>query len=108
MRGSRYAVLCRHSDIALISYGYPKVLNSFDSLKDAWGVRKTELEGRVKAMGGAGLFGGGGMYGGGAGMYGGQVQEMARLEHVSAPYFPLLKSKMLIVIDSLCDARIAH
>lgn len=41
-------------------------------------MRKREIETRVRAMGGAGLFGGGG-YGG---MYGGQAQEIARLESV--------------------------
>lgn len=77
-----------------------KVLNSFDSLKEAWAARKSELEGRVKAMGGAGLFGGGGMYGGGGGGMaygGGQAQELARLEHVSVTCCLLLKSQKLIV-----------
>ncbi len=83
---------CGHSDIALTSSVYPKVLNSFDTLKDAWVSRKTELEGRVKAMGGAGLFGGGNMYGG-RGEYGGQGQELARLEHVSPPVTCCLNSK---------------
>ncbi|OBZ72548.1 hypothetical protein A0H81_07857 [Grifola frondosa] len=54
--------------------------NTFEALKDAWAARKREIEDRVRAMGGAGLFGGGG-YGGGA--YGGQAQEFARLESLA-------------------------
>ncbi len=49
--------------------------NTFDNLKAAWEVRKTELEARLRAMGGAGLFGGGAMYGGPA-------QQYAQLENM--------------------------
>ena len=55
--------------------------NCFDALKNAWEARKGELEARLKALGGAGLFGGGG-YGG---MYGGPAQQYAQLERVSLP-----------------------
>ncbi|KZT72984.1 hypothetical protein DAEQUDRAFT_762353 [Daedalea quercina L-15889] len=60
------------------TYAWKQVQNSFDSLKEAWGQRKREIEGRVRAMGGAGLFGGGG-YGG---YYNGAQQEAARLEQL--------------------------
>ena len=54
--------------------------NCFDDLKRAWEGRKGELEARLRALGGAGLFGGGG-YGG---MYGGgPAQQYAQLEQVS-------------------------
>ena len=57
--------------------------NCFDDLKRAWESRKGELEARLKALGGAGLFGGGGGYGG---MYGGgPAQQYAQLERVSLP-----------------------
>ena len=59
--------------------------NTFDELKQAWEARKGELEARLKALGGAGLFGGGGGYGPG-GMYGGggnpAAQQYAQLEKV--------------------------
>ncbi|KAI0950921.1 hypothetical protein AcW1_008101 [Taiwanofungus camphoratus] len=61
------------------AYSWKQAQNTFDALKEAWGVRKREIETRVRAMGGAGLFGGGG-YGG---MYGGQAQEIARLESLA-------------------------
>ncbi len=54
--------------------------NSFEELKRAWEIRKGELEARLRALGGAGLFSGGG-YGGG--MYGGAAQQYAQLENVS-------------------------
>lgn len=57
-----------------------QVQNSFDALKDAWGQRKSEIEARARAMGGAGLFAGGGGYGG---YYGGPQQEAARLEQLA-------------------------
>lgn len=50
-------------------------------LKDAWGQRKSEVEARVRAMGGAGLFSGGG--GGYGGYYSGPQQEAARLEQLA-------------------------
>ncbi|EED77409.1 predicted protein [Postia placenta Mad-698-R] len=58
------------------SYSWKQIQNSFDALKEAWGARKRDIENRARSLGGAGLFGGGG-YGG---MYGGQAQELARLE----------------------------
>lgn len=54
-------------------YTWKQAFNAFDALKDAWGVRKREIEDRAKTLGGAGLFGGG--YGGYS-----QAQEIARLE----------------------------
>ena len=58
--------------------------NCFEGLKNAWESRKAELEARLKALGGAGLFGGGGGYGG-MGMYGGNpAQQYAQLEQVSS------------------------
>ena len=54
-----------------------QVQNCFDDLKKAWENRKGELEARMNAMGGAGLFGGG-AYG-----YGGPAQQYAQLEGVS-------------------------
>lgn len=56
-----------------------QVQNCFDTLKQAWESRKGEIEARMKALGGAGLFGGGG-YGG---MYGNPAQQYAHLENVS-------------------------
>ena len=53
--------------------------NLFDELKKAWETRKSDIEARLRALGGAGLFGGGG-YGG---MYGGPAQQYAQLENVS-------------------------
>lgn len=63
-----------------------QALQCFDALKTAWFSRKQEIEARGKAMGGAGMFGGGGYGYGGA--YGGQAQEIARLEQASP--LPLL------------------
>ncbi|OCH95388.1 hypothetical protein OBBRIDRAFT_767641 [Obba rivulosa] len=57
------------------SYSWKQAQNSFDTLKEAWGTRKREIEARVRAMGGQGLFSGG-AYGG----YNPQAQEMQRLE----------------------------
>ena len=56
-----------------------QVQNCFDELKRAWEGRKSELEARLKALGGAGLFGGGG---GGYDDYGdgGSVWPLPRLE----------------------------
>ena len=61
-------------------------MQTFEALKDAWANRKREVEARAKAMGGVGLFGGGGYGYGGA--YGGQAQEITRLEQVSSYLFP--------------------
>jgi len=61
------------------SYSWKQIQNSFDALKESWGARKRDIEGRARSLGGAGLFGGGG-YGG---MYGGQAQELARLENLA-------------------------
>jgi len=61
-------------------YAWKQIINSFEGLKDAWGVRKQEIEARGRSLGGAGLFAGGNMYGG----YNGQAaQEMAMLEQLS-------------------------
>jgi len=63
------------------TYAWKQMQHSFEALKDAWSSRKSEIEARARAMGGAGLFGGGGnMYGN---MYGGQAQEYARLENLA-------------------------
>ncbi|CCM00090.1 uncharacterized protein FIBRA_02117 [Fibroporia radiculosa] len=59
-------------------YAWKQVQNSFDALKEAWAARKRDIEARVRSYGGVGLFGGGG-YGT---MYGGQAQEVARLENL--------------------------
>ncbi|OJT11448.1 hypothetical protein TRAPUB_12000 [Trametes pubescens] len=59
------------------SYTWKQAQNTFDNLKAAWEVRKTELEARLRAMGGAGLFGGGAMYGGPAQQYA-QLENMAK------------------------------
>ncbi|TBU33295.1 hypothetical protein BD311DRAFT_774417 [Dichomitus squalens] len=64
------------------SYSWKQAQNTFDELKQAWETRKDELEARLQALGGAGLFGGGGGYGPG-GMYGGNpAQQYAQLEKV--------------------------
>ncbi|KZT00817.1 uncharacterized protein LAESUDRAFT_764272 [Laetiporus sulphureus 93-53] len=60
-------------------YAWKQAQNCFEALREAWGARKREVEARGRSLGGAGLFGGGG-YGG---MYGGQAQEMARLESLA-------------------------
>ncbi|KAI0077902.1 hypothetical protein K474DRAFT_1661139 [Panus rudis PR-1116 ss-1] len=60
-------------------YYWKQALNAFDSLKEAWGARKRDIEARARSFGGAGLFSGGG-YGG---PYGGQGQEVARLEQLA-------------------------
>ncbi|GBE88030.1 predicted protein [Sparassis crispa] len=57
-------------------YAWKQIQNAFDALKEAWSARKRDVESRVRAMGGAGLFGGGGVYGG-------QAQEYARLESLT-------------------------
>ncbi|RPD60097.1 hypothetical protein L226DRAFT_535035 [Lentinus tigrinus ALCF2SS1-7] len=62
------------------SYSWKQVQNSFDELKRAWESRKGELEARLRALGGAGLFGVGG-YGGG--MYGGPAQQYAQIENMA-------------------------
>ncbi|RDX57278.1 hypothetical protein OH76DRAFT_1395079 [Lentinus brumalis] len=62
------------------SYSWKQVQNSFEELKRAWEIRKGELEARLRALGGAGLFSGGG-YGGG--MYGGAAQQYAQLENMA-------------------------
>ncbi|KAI0359846.1 hypothetical protein OH77DRAFT_1419180 [Trametes cingulata] len=62
------------------SYTWKQAQNSFDELKSAWEARKTELEARMRAMGGAGLFGGGGGYGYGAP---GPAQQYAQLENMA-------------------------
>ncbi|KAH9928304.1 uncharacterized protein B0H18DRAFT_254231 [Fomitopsis serialis] len=62
------------------TYAWKQVQNSFDVLKEAWGQRKHEIEGRVRSMGGAGLFNGAQGYGG---YYGGPQQEAARLEQLA-------------------------
>ncbi|KAH9903040.1 hypothetical protein C8Q73DRAFT_742263 [Cubamyces lactineus] len=61
------------------SYTWKQAQNCFDALKAAWEARKQELEARLRALGGAGLFsaGGGGMYGGGP------AQQYAQLEHMT-------------------------
>ena len=56
-----------------------QVQNCFDELKRAWEGRKTELEARLKALGGAGLFGSSGGYG----MYNNPAQQYAQIESVS-------------------------
>lgn len=56
-------------------------MNCFDALKDAWASRKREIEARMNALGGQGLFGGGGY---GYGNQYGQAQEYSRLEQVRA------------------------
>ncbi|KAI8980198.1 hypothetical protein BD414DRAFT_493924 [Trametes punicea] len=61
------------------SYTWKQAQNSFEELKSAWEARKQELEARLRAMGGAGLFGGAG-YGG---MYGGAAQQYAQLENMA-------------------------
>ncbi|OSD06591.1 hypothetical protein PYCCODRAFT_1464498 [Trametes coccinea BRFM310] len=61
------------------SYTWKQAQNSFEQLKSAWEARKQELEARLRAMGGAGLFSGGG-YGG---MYGGPAQQYAQLENMA-------------------------
>ena len=58
-----------------------QVQNCFDELKRAWEGRKSELEARLKALGGAGLFGGGG--GGYGAMYNNPAQQYAQMESVS-------------------------
>lgn len=58
-----------------------QVQNCFDELKRAWEGRKSELEVRLKALGGAGLFGGGG--GGYGAMYNNPAQQYAQMESVS-------------------------
>ncbi|KAI0635951.1 hypothetical protein C8Q77DRAFT_1100546 [Trametes polyzona] len=58
------------------SYTWKQAQNSFEDLKSAWEARKTELEARLRAMGGAGLFGGGG------GMYGNPAQQYAQIENM--------------------------
>ena len=58
-------------------------MNCFDALKDAWSSRKRDVEARMNALSGQGLFSGGG-YGAGYG-YGNQygaAQEYSRLEQV--------------------------
>ncbi|PCH42174.1 hypothetical protein WOLCODRAFT_143906 [Wolfiporia cocos MD-104 SS10] len=60
-------------------YSWKQVQNSFDALKEAWTVRKREIEARARSLGGAGVFGAGGY----PGMYGGQAQEVARLESLA-------------------------
>ncbi|KAI0367779.1 hypothetical protein BV20DRAFT_970104 [Pilatotrama ljubarskyi] len=62
------------------SYTWKQAQNSFEDLKSAWEARKTELEGRMRAMGGAGLFGGGGYGYGGAP---GPAQQYAQLESMA-------------------------
>ena len=60
--------------------GRVQVQNCFDDPKRTWEGPKGELEARLKALGGAGLFGGGGY----SGMYGGgPAQQYAQLEQVS-------------------------
>ncbi|KAI0833501.1 hypothetical protein BC628DRAFT_1344023 [Trametes gibbosa] len=59
------------------SYTWKQAQNSFEELKAAWEARKVEIEARLRAMGGAGLFGGGGMYGGPAQQYA-QLESMAK------------------------------
>ncbi len=56
------------------------MINSFDTLKNAWTARKGEVEARVRAMGGQGLFGGPAGGGYGYGGYGqGQVQQLEQV-----------------------------
>ncbi|CDO78177.1 hypothetical protein BN946_scf184797.g3 [Trametes cinnabarina] len=61
------------------SYTWKQAQNSFEELKSAWEAHKQELEARLRAMGGAGLFSGGG-YGG---MYGGPAQQYAQIENMA-------------------------
>ncbi|KAI0649093.1 hypothetical protein C8Q79DRAFT_903494 [Trametes meyenii] len=64
------------------SYTWKQAQNSFEELKSAWELRKRELEARLNALGGAGLFGSGG--GGYGGMYGGgPAQQYAQLENMA-------------------------
>ncbi|GJE88750.1 hypothetical protein PsYK624_048330 [Phanerochaete sordida] len=76
------------------SYAWKQVMNCFDGLKDAWATRKREIEARMNALSGQGLFGGGGYSGGyGYNQYGqyqqqqqqqyGQAQEYQRLEQLA-------------------------
>lgn len=83
-RGNRYGSM-RWLCAKLIYLRARQALNCFDGLKDAWMARKQEIEARVKAIGGAGLFGGG--YGGYGGANYGQAQELNRLEQVSHPSY---------------------
>lgn len=62
------------------TYAWKQMQQSFDALKDAWFSRKSEIEVRARAMGGAGLFGGDNMYGN---AYGGQAQEYMRFESLA-------------------------
>ncbi|TFY63602.1 hypothetical protein EVJ58_g3144, partial [Rhodofomes roseus] len=62
------------------TYAWKQIQNSFDALKEAWGQRKHEVEGRARSIGGAGLFGEGMGYGG---YYGGPQQEATRLEQLA-------------------------
>lgn len=103
MHGNR----CAHEHLRfafwLTLFWIAQIFNAFDTLKDAWGARKRDIEARVRSMGGAGLFGGGGY-----GMYGGQGQEMARLEHVSfflAFSAPRQSNVILLLIYSLRRKR---
>lgn len=63
--------------------------NCLEDLKRAWEGRKSEVEARLKALGGTGLFAGGGGYGG---MYGGNpAQQYAQLERVSTHFLSPLR-----------------
>ncbi|KAI0331899.1 hypothetical protein GY45DRAFT_1321705 [Cubamyces sp. BRFM 1775] len=58
-------------------YTWKQAQNCFDALKAAWEARKQELEARLRALGGAGLFNGG-MYGGGPAQQYAQLDNMAK------------------------------
>ncbi|KAH9945170.1 uncharacterized protein BXZ73DRAFT_73357 [Epithele typhae] len=59
------------------SYSWKQVQNCFDELKRAWETRKAELETRMKALAGAGLFTGGG-YGAGPAQQYAQLEKMEK------------------------------
>jgi hypothetical protein len=60
------------------AYAWKQLMNTFDTLKGAWDVRKTELEGKVAQLQNQM------QYGGGAYFYPGQMQqEQGRLQEVS-------------------------
>ncbi|KAI0091174.1 hypothetical protein BDY19DRAFT_934252 [Irpex rosettiformis] len=61
------------------NYAWKQVINSFDTLRNAWTARKGEIEARARSLGGQGLFGGGGY---GYGNYG-QAQQVQQLDQLA-------------------------